>query len=112
MIFLASIYDLIYRNWRIAGVLAVFFLILVVVIAFDRCGQQNALKRENEIKENITTKKVEANFAGNETNRAAETSNQAQTNVNDVRNTNLNTFSNNFDEVRQRYCKEFPQDCK
>jgi hypothetical protein len=107
------------KLWTKVVAYKIFFIIgaLVAVLLFiawyvQSCRTANFEKKKDEIKTNITTGKIESNIQGNVINQAANVSNQALENVNKVKQANINTFSNSYDDARARYCERMPEDCK
>lgn len=100
---------------RYALLILISLLLLIILILgwwINSCRTASFEKKKEEIKTNIQTGKIESNIQGNIVNQAANISNQALENVNKVKQTNLNSYSNNWNETRRRYCEAMPEDCK
>lgn len=85
--------------------------LLLLVIAFGgiyyACRQKavtDDVRREQEARSQEHQKAIDE--AKTESNQAANLSNQAMENLNKVRQSNLNSYSNNYNAARERFCRE------
>lgn len=93
------------RYALIALAVAAFLVIAIPVMIFRSCGASRTEKKIEGAKTDVTTGKVISNLQANAVNAAANVSNKALENVNAVKRTDSNKYSNSYDGAKLNYCR-------
>lgn len=120
ILFIASIISKIFgidlqkaQLWAL-GLVGLVILILAAVIFnyCSSCADRRAEKEKDRINANLANLAANEKGVETEANQATNQAENANREAENARNQPVNGKDNSYSNARERYCKEFPRDCK